>query len=62
MALRITLKCFFTFEHGGQFPHSKPSNWRVLTESRLQKEQGHTSKYEGQKVGNQEGPWMKGGI
>ena len=59
-AFRTTQEClflfFFTFEHGSQFPHSKPSNRSVLTKSRLQKEQGHASKYEGQKVRNQKGP------
>lgn len=51
---------FITFEHWGQLPHSQTSNRSVLTESRLQKEQGHASKYQRQKVGNQEGPWMRG--
>ena len=51
---------YFTFEHRSQFPHSKTSNRGILTKSRLQKEQGHASKYERQKVGNQEGPWMRG--
>lgn len=56
----MSLNGVFTFEHGGQFPHTKPSDRCVLTERRLKKEQGHSSEYEGQKVGNQEGPWMKG--
>lgn len=46
---------YFTFEHRCQLPHSQPANGSILTKSRLQKEQRHASKYEGQKVGNQEG-------
>ena len=45
----------FTFEHWGKFPYPKPSNRRVLTEGRFEQKQGHTSKYEGQKVWDQEG-------
>lgn len=46
-----------TFKHRGQFPHSKTPDGRVLTERRFQKKQRDPSKYEGQKVGNQERPY-----
>lgn len=46
-----------TFEHRGQFPHSKTTNGRVLTEGSFQKKQRDPSKYEGQKVRNQERPY-----
>lgn len=46
----------YTFEHWRQLPHSEATDGRVLTEWTLEEKQGHSSKYEGQKVRNQEGP------
>ena len=47
-----------TFEHGSQFPHTKPANRRVLAKGAFQQKQGDPSEYEGQKIRNQEGSWM----
>lgn len=51
------LHMLVTFEHRSKFPHSKTTDGRVLAEGRFQKKQRDPSKYKGQKVRNQEGPY-----
>lgn len=55
---RFCCCCAYTFKHRSQFPHTKPSNGGVLTKGAFQQEQGDPSKYEGQKIRDQEGSWM----
>lgn len=45
----------FTFEHGSQLPHTQSSDGGVLTQRTFQQEQWNPSKYQSQKVWDQEG-------
>lgn len=48
----------YTFKHRSQFPHAESANRSVLTEGAFQQKQRDPSKYQSQKVWNQEGPYV----